>query len=179
MHDLTRRRFIRDSLGLCGLAVAPLAWGKDAPLNSAGLSFQSLHTGEKLQTGILPGKHPEPTALAAVNHVLRDHRSGEIHAMDPELLMVLAKLQNEVGIAGPFHVISGYRSPKTNAKLRTDGRGVAKKSLHMQGKAIDVRLPGCELATLRDAAISLKAGGVGYYAKSDFIHIDTGRVRYW
>lgn len=99
--------------------------------------------------------------------------------MDPELLMVLAKLQNEVGVAGPFHVISGYRSPKTNAKLRADGRGVAKKSLHMQGKAIDIRLPGCELATLRDAAISLKAGGVGYYAKSDFIHVDTGRVRYW
>jgi uncharacterized protein YcbK (DUF882 family) len=82
-------------------------------------------------------------------------------------------------VTGSFHIISGYRSPQTNQKLRSKSGGVAKKSLHMQGKAIDIRLPGCKLKQLRNAARALKAGGVGYYAKSDFIHVDTGRVRRW
>jgi uncharacterized protein YcbK (DUF882 family) len=92
---------------------------------------------------------------------------------------VLYLLQQSVGIAGPFHIISGYRSPVTNEKLRNNSSGVAKRSLHMQGKAVDIRLPGCKLNRLRNAALELKAGGVGYYAKSDFIHVDTGRVRRW
>ena len=99
--------------------------------------------------------------------------------MDPKLLDLLYVLQQVTGISGAFHIIFGYRSPQTNQKLRTKSGGVAKRSLHMQGKAIDIRLPGCELKHLRDAALSLKAGGVGYYAKSDFIHVDTGRVRRW
>jgi uncharacterized protein YcbK (DUF882 family) len=179
MHDLSRRRFVQKSIGLCGLSIAPYAWSIGAQASPAGLSFLSLHTGERLQTGITPDTDFSPETLEPVNRVLRDHRSGDITTMDPDLLRALAKLQAEVGVAGPFHVISGYRSPKTNAKLRAAGHGVATKSLHMQGKAIDIRLPGCDLKTLRDAAKSLKCGGVGYYAKSNFVHVDTGRVRYW
>ena len=111
--------------------------------------------------------------------MLRDHRSDELTAMDPSLLDLLYNLQQKTQGHGPFHVISGYRSPSTNNKLRKNSKGVAKKSLHMQGRAIDIRLPGSELKTLQHAALSLQAGGVGYYPKSNFIHLDTGRVRFW
>ena len=161
------------------MGVAPALWGKPAPAQAQGLSFLSLHTGESLQTGITPDRPADNETMQAVNHLLRDHRSGDVHSMDPELITLLARLQEEVNVPGPYHIISAYRSPRTNDKLRAAGRGVAKKSLHMQGKAIDIRLPGCELKTLRDAAIALGGGGVGYYAKSDFIHVDTGRVRRW
>jgi uncharacterized protein YcbK (DUF882 family) len=99
--------------------------------------------------------------------------------MDKNLLDLLYVLQQQVDKKGAYHIISGYRSPKTNAKLRQRSKGVAKRSLHMQGKAIDVRLPGVELKHLRQAALQLKAGGVGYYPKSNFVHIDTGRPRFW
>jgi uncharacterized protein YcbK (DUF882 family) len=111
--------------------------------------------------------------------VLRDHRTDEVAEMDPRLLDLLFNLQGKLGASTPFHVISGYRSPRSNAMLVAKGGGVAKKSLHMQGKAIDIRLPGRELADLRKAALGLKAGGVGYYPKSDFVHVDVGRVRHW
>lgn len=179
MNSSTRRQFLGTSLGLCSLAITPSAWATPAPAKSRGLSFLSLHTGESLKTGITPDSPADAETIQAVNYLLRDHRSGDVHDMDPALLVLLAKLQQEVNVAGPYHIISAYRSPRTNDKLRAAGRGVAKKSLHMQGRAIDIRLPGCELKTLRDAAISLGGGGVGYYAKSDFIHVDTGRVRRW
>ena len=99
--------------------------------------------------------------------------------MDPQLLDLLHLLHRKTESNAPFHVISGYRSPKTNARLRSASNGVAKRSLHMQGKAIDIRLPDIKLSRLRDAAISLQAGGVGYYAKSNFLHLDTGRPRSW
>lgn len=178
-QDLSRRRFVQKSIGLCTVGMMPAAWSVDAQATPAGLSFLNLHTGESLQTAIMPDTDLGSATLGPVNRILRDHRSGESTVMDPDLLKNLAILQAEVGVAGPFHVISGYRSPKTNAKLRAAGRGVATKSLHMQGKAIDIRLPGCDLHTLKDAARSLKCGGVGYYAKSNFVHMDTGRVRYW
>jgi len=178
-HDLSRRRFVHKGIGLIGVGMLPVAWSIDAQATPAGLSFLNLHTGESLQTGITPDSDFDSEILTPVNRVLRDHRSGDITAMDPDLMRILAKLQAEVGVQGPYHVISGYRSPKTNAKLRAAGHGVATKSLHMQGKAIDIRLPGCDLKALRDAAKSLKCGGVGYYSKSNFVHVDTGRVRYW
>jgi uncharacterized protein YcbK (DUF882 family) len=99
--------------------------------------------------------------------------------MDRALLEMLYQLQQSTGVEGEFEIISAYRSPKTNTMLRSKSGGVAKRSLHMQGKAIDVRLCGCDLKTLRDSAITLQAGGVGYYPKSNFIHVDTGRFRYW
>ncbi len=143
------------------------------------LAFYNLHTGEQTNTIYWEGGQYIDEALDDINHVLRDHRSGELTAMAPSLLDLLYNLQQTVQGHGPFHVISGYRSPTTNEKLRKNSKGVARKSLHMQGRAIDIRLPGSELNTLRQAALSLKAGGVGYYPKSNFIHVDTGRVRFW
>ncbi len=143
------------------------------------LALYNLHTGEQTNAIYWEGGQYIDVALGNINHVLRDHRSGEIAAVDPSLLDLLYNLQQKVQGRGPFHVISGYRSPTTNEKLRKNSKGVARKSLHMQGRAIDIRLPGSELNTLRQAALSLKAGGVGYYPKSNFIHVDTGRVRFW
>jgi uncharacterized protein YcbK (DUF882 family) len=117
--------------------------------------------------------------LAEIDHILRDHRTGEVRPIDTELLDLAHALGESLGAPGPFHVISGYRSPKTNALLRASGNGVASKSLHLQGKALDIRLPGCDLRRLRRAAVDLKGGGVGHYPGPNFIHIDVGRVRYW
>ena len=110
---------------------------------------------------------------------MRDHRSGEVKAIDTQLLELLHALALKTSPQAPFHVISGYRSPATNKKLRKKSTGVASRSLHMQGKAIDIRIPGFKTRKLRNVALKLKAGGVGYYAKSDFVHVDIGRVRYW
>jgi uncharacterized protein YcbK (DUF882 family) len=117
--------------------------------------------------------------MAAINHVMRDHRSGESHAIDPRLLDQLHQLKGLVSASAPFQIISGYRSPITNAALRENSSGVASRSLHMDGRAIDIRVGGVDLARLRDAAIGMAAGGVGYYEASNFIHVDTGRVRRW
>jgi uncharacterized protein YcbK (DUF882 family) len=181
---LSRRKFLQHTSGITALGLAPVAWAKTIPaetseLTNQGLSFLNLHTGERLITDIHHADATSFTDMRKVNHLLRDHRSGESYDMDPELLHFLSQLQEKVDVPGKFHIISGYRSPKTNAKLRSASKGVAKRSLHMQGKAVDIRLPGCDLKQLRDAAKSLKCGGVGYYAKSGFIHVDTGRARYW
>ena len=177
--QLSRRRFLKQAVvATSGLIIAPAHAG----LNRRGqraLTMRNLHTGEKLtRTYWVDGEYlAEP--LADINHLLRDHRSNQSHPMDPQLLDLLHELQHKVGSNKPFKIISGYRSPQTNAKLRGTSKGVAKRSLHMLGKAIDIRLPGQDLATLRQAALSLKAGGVGYYPKSNFLHLDTGRVRHW
>ena len=120
-----------------------------------------------------------PDALSTLNRFLRDHYSGDIGRIDPRLFDLLHQVRTLVGGTQPFEVISGYRSPATNEALHRKSRGVATKSLHLEGRAIDVRLPDVPLADLRDAALSLKAGGVGYYAESRFVHLDTGRVRRW
>ena len=118
-------------------------------------------------------------AIEKVNYILRDHRTDDIHSIDPKLLDFLYDLLHEINYHGDIHVISGYRSPETNKNLREKDPGVSAKSLHMQGKALDFRLPGMDTRTLRDKALSLKRGGVGYYEEADFIQIDTGRVRFW
>ena len=110
---------------------------------------------------------------------MRDHRSGDVHPIDPKLMDYLYDLLTEVDNHGEVHIISGYRAPKTNAKLRKRSKGVAAGSLHKKGKALDFRLPGTDTAVLRDNALTMKRGGVGYYQKSDFIQIDTGRFRRW
>jgi len=178
-YSSSRRQFVKKAMMLGATGIVPGIWSSNGVAGIEGLAFLNLHTGESLKTAINQNGQMSPEEVIAVNSVLRDHRSGEIHLIDPNLLILLTKLQDSVGVKGPFHVISGYRSPTTNAKMKAAGRGVATRSLHLQGKAIDIRLPGCELKTLRDAALALKGGGVGYYAKSNFVHIDTGRVRYW
>lgn len=173
----------RGFLGLfAGAAAGLLVTPAHAGLSRHGqrtVSLHNLHTGERLsRTYWADGEYlREP--LADISHLLRDFRTGEIHPMDPQLLDLLQRLQHQVGSRKPYEIISGYRSPKTNAMLRGESSGVAKKSLHMQGKAVDIRLPGQDLAKLRQAALRMKGGGVGYYPKSNFLHLDTGRVRHW
>jgi uncharacterized protein YcbK (DUF882 family) len=145
------------------------------------VALDNLHTGEKLNVAYWAEGSYIPDALAEVNRVLRDFRTGETHVIAPDLLDMLALLRSRMETQEQFKVISGYRSPVTNAMLREahEHSGVASQSLHMQGKAIDVRLQGRSLAALRDTALSLKSGGVGYYPASDFVHVDIGRVRRW
>ncbi len=142
----------------------------------------NLHTDEKLDAVYWEKGEYVPDALHAVNHVLRDFRTGEIHFMDPSLVDLLAVLTAKVESTSPIHVISGYRSPRTNAMLRSEGgaeTGVAKKSLHIQGEAVDLRFADVSLSNLHRAALSLGRGGVGYYPVSDFVHVDVGPVRQW
>ena len=173
----TRRRLLRASLAGTVLAAAPFStvWAA----SERRLSLHNLHTGEHVSQPYWVQGSYMPESLSAINTVLRDHRSGEVYPIDPDLLDLLFAMQQHVGARQGYEVISGYRSPATNAKLQGQSDGVAKRSLHMQGRAIDIRLPGIRLATLHSAAKQIKSGGVGLYAESNFIHVDTGRVRYW
>jgi uncharacterized protein YcbK (DUF882 family) len=172
----SRRRFLRGAAGFAGIGCLPPTL---LASSSRHLCFHHTHTGEKLDVTYFESGHYLEDALSEVNQLLRDHRSGEVYAMDTDLLDLLHAVQRRCGRDGPFEVISGYRSPATNAMLRRNTSGVAKRSLHMQGRAIDVRIPGFNTGELRRAAMELSAGGVGYYPKSAFVHLDTGRVRAW
>lgn len=143
------------------------------------LAVLNLHTNERCDVVYRENGVCIADATRELDRVLRDFRTGEVHPIDPNLYDLLAELNGRLDGRGPFHVISGYRSPKTNAMLNGKSSGVATKSLHMQGKAIDIRLPGRPLTSVRDNALAMQKGGVGYYAKSDFVHVDTGRVRRW
>ena len=143
------------------------------------LSFYNIHTGENLNAVYCEQGAYVAHALTDINHILRDFRTGDVKEIDTSLLDLLFTLQQKLESTGPFHVISGYRSPETNLLLNIASKGVAKHSLHMQGKAIDIRLPGYDLKTLHRLAMELRRGGVGYYPSSDFVHVDVGRIRYW
>lgn len=178
----SRRRFLgHGAQWLMAGAVLPLATPALAALPDArSLSFDHTHTNEHLALVYAVGDTFVTPALNSLNHFLRDHYSGDVGQIDPQLFNLLHQVRQELGVQTPFQVISGYRSPQTNANLRnTRGGGVAKHSLHMDGQAIDVRLPGVPLADLRDAALSLRLGGVGFYPRDQFVHLDTGRVRNW
>lgn len=149
------------------------------PAQARQLSFVNTHTGDTFSAAYWENGAYVPEAMSAVNNVMRDHRSGEVHAIDPRLLDQLHTLKGLVEASAPFQIISGYRSPVTNAALHEQSSGVATRSLHMEGRAIDIRVGGVQLPRLRDAALGMSAGGVGYYEASDFIHVDTGRVRRW
>jgi uncharacterized protein YcbK (DUF882 family) len=171
-----RRRFLG---GVAAFSIAVLAAAEDTPPDRRSLSFVHTHTGEALSTVYFQNGNYLAPSLEHINHFLRDFRTNEVHAIDPGLLDILFDLQAKTHRAGPFEVISGYRSPQTNAALRSQSTAVAEHSLHMEGRAIDVRLRGFSTAKLRDLAISLHRGGVGFYEASDFVHVDTGRVRIW
>jgi len=144
------------------------------------LRFFHTHTGERLDIVYRVGNEYIPGALARVDEFLRDHRTGDVHHYDPRLLDLLNDLLASVRRTGAeLNVICGYRSPWSNSFLRTHTSGVAEHSLHMEAEAIDIRLPGLKTSAFRDAALALHRGGVGYYAKSDFIHVDVGRIRRW
>lgn len=172
-----RREIVRAGVGLLTAAVSPSAFAQGASART--LSFVNTHTGETFADAYWERGAYVPGALAAINRVMRDHRSGEMHAIDTHLLDQLSDLRARLGASAPYQIISGYRSPATNAALHANSSGVASGSLHMSGRAIDVRLRGVDLPRLRDTAVSLERGGVGYYESSDFVHLDTGRVRRW
>lgn len=172
MPVLTRRRFVA--------ALASSPWLASAHASeSRVLRFGHLHTGETLEVEYFSAGRYQPDALAAVNHLLRDFRSGEVGTMDPALLDLLHALRVSTGSRQPYEIISGYRSPATNRMLHERSTGVATRSLHMSGQAIDIRVADVPLSQLRQAALSLQLGGVGFYPGSNFVHVDTGRVRAW
>ncbi len=176
---INRRLFLLTSAQLAlGVMVSKPLNAFIGPASTTQLSFYHTHTRETLSVPYTPG-NCSIDVQEQLNIFLRDFRTGGIHPIDPFLLDTLACIQTQSNTNGVFEVISGYRSPETNQYLRTISHGVDKKSLHMQGKAIDVRISGFSTRKLRDLAISLRHGGVGYYANSDFVHLDTGQFRVW
>ena len=190
-NSISRRDFIKTSLQIAGVLAL-----HSTPLNSiAGipqkkvnkdgihivkkaLSFYHVHTKEKLVIEHAYGK-VVPANIEELNYFLRDFRTGEVHDIDPELLDILFAIKSKSRSKGRIEIFSGYRSKKTNDLLRTYNRRVAKKSLHTKGKALDICISDLRPNKLRDLAVSLHKGGVGYYGRFNFVHLDTGKVRTW
>jgi uncharacterized protein YcbK (DUF882 family) len=193
----SRRRVLKAGGGLAGVSAAGLLLGTARSRAAANQSAASgrraehgviapkriallnLHTDERLDIEYFRDAVYVPEALSAIEVLLRDFRTGEQHAIDPDLMNYLVQVAHAVGVDPSFSVISGYRCPQTNAHLREKSTGVAQRSLHMEGRAIDVRIAGVDCANLAARALDLKRGGVGYYRKSDFVHLDTGAFRTW
>lgn len=178
-HCDPRRRFIRRLLlALSACAALPAIAGTTSA-QQRRLQFVNMHTGEQLEATYFEDGAYLPAQLGMMDWVLRDHRSGDIFPIDQQLFDLLHELASTAGVVPRYQIISGYRSPVTNAMLAATTDGVSSQSLHMQGKAIDVRLEGVPTVALRDLALAKQAGGVGYYPVSDFVHLDLGRVRTW
>lgn len=182
---MSRRNVLRASIGGLITAAAPstvLGAIRSSPKHEEAeraLAFNHLHTGETLSLPYWENGRYLTDALTEIDSVLRDFRTGEKIRMDTELLDFMFRLRAELQSDEAFQIISAYRSPKTNARLAARSRNVSRRSHHMDGMAIDIRLPGRRLRDVRRAALNLKLGGVGYYPRSNFVHIDTGRVRFW
>jgi len=181
MDELVSRRGL---LMLAGVAAAAATLAPQAALalpqaSRRDISLVNTHTKEALSALYWVDGGYRLDALVKVNRFLRDHRTNQIRMMDPHLLDQLWVLRQRAGIREPFQIISGYRSPATNMRLRREGARVARHSLHMVGRAVDIRIPGYDLREVRKLAMDMKAGGVGYYPRSDFMHLDTGEVRHW
>lgn len=178
----SRRRFLLSAAAgtVVTASLQPSAALAMAAPSPRDLALYHTHTREDIELVYAVGREYDHRALGELNGFLRDHRTGDIGRMDPRLYDLMHQIRSVLGSSRPFEIISGYRSPATNEMLRTTrGGGVARRSLHMDGRAIDVRLPGIPLADLREVALSLRAGGVGYYPREQFVHIDTGPVRNW
>lgn len=184
-RELGRRKFCALGMMAAGALLVPRGLSAAGAGGASGermLSFWHTHTGEALSTRYCCEGQYDPAALDRINYLLRDFRVNEVQPIDVRLLDLLHALNGELQTGEPYHVISGYRSPHTNGMLRARGgsaSGVASRSLHMVGQAIDIRVPGVPLKELHKAAVSLKRGGVGMYPQPDFVHVDVGRVRYW
>ena len=177
--SLQRRTFLKMAVAGCsvlGLASARRAAAADG---ARIISFVHTHTGETLTAPYFLDGVYQPDCLESVNRLLRDFRTGDVHVIDPTLLDILFDLSVRADRQAPFEVISGYRSPATNEMLRYSSDGVAQHSMHLEGRAIDIRLQGFDTRKLAEHARALSRGGVGLYPASDFVHVDTGRVRYW
>ncbi len=179
--NTSRRRFLKSLIYSSAIAISSpkLAQAAFSGFAFKRLSFEHHHTGSNIDiTYFEQGRYIE-SALKEINYFMRDYHNNLVHAVDPRLLDQLHDLKLFLGVKKPFHVVSGYRSPETNASLRRQSSGVAKHSLHMEGKAIDIRIEGVAVKTIRDAALTLQRGGVGYYPNENFVHLDTGDIRTW
>jgi len=173
---MNRRHF----LGLALSAVATPALARKQNNQQRTLSLRHLHTDEKIKVVYRIGDRYQRDALHKLNRFLRDFRTGDVTVMDPKLFDLLYDINRRLGhLDGSFEIVSGYRSARTNAMLRKTSRGVAKNSLHISGKALDIRYSSASTRRIRDSALSLRRGGVGFYPRSDFVHVDTGSVRRW
>lgn len=179
-----RRSFFR-STALLASALSVPAIGRAATVSSASMPHErtlrlyNTHTGESLKSVFWAEGKFVADAMNDINKLLRDHRNNQVSEIDPKLLFLLDQVSTQVGGNSMVHIISGYRSPESNKMLNENTTGVAKHSMHLEGKAIDVRIPGRDLAMLHKAALHAGGGGVGYYPESQFVHMDTGRLRHW
>jgi uncharacterized protein YcbK (DUF882 family) len=178
-QPIIRREFLRRAAALVGAIPAASRIARASVPVSRSIQLRNIHTDEVLHTTFQDANGFLPEALKKLQHLLRDYRTGEEHEIDCGLYVQLCDLAQTAGREPRYEVISGYRSPATNSMLHATGHGVAEHSLHMQGHAIDVRLRGYDLASLHELALAAGRGGVGYYPQSNFIHLDTGRVRRW
>jgi uncharacterized protein YcbK (DUF882 family) len=183
MNEVSRRKFLKAGLiGLGSTLALPSAAHAAIKLPGTGsfdISFSNQHTGEKFSGTYRVGDKYLPDAFDEINKVLRDFRANEVFPIDPRVIDIIYMVKEKTERNDILEVLSGYRSPKTNDRLRKAGNGVAKNSLHMTGQALDFRLPGFSTRKLTNLAANLKAGGVGFYSGSNFVHVDTGRVRRW
>lgn len=177
--NLSRRELIKFAALGIGASCIPSLGSAQVITNPRTLALSNLHTGESLESQYFDGRQYVKPELRRLDKLCRDHRRNEVYPMDKVLFDQIDEIQRLLGITSEVLIISGYRSPATNATLRSKSSGVAKKSFHMTGQAVDFRLDGVKLSHVREAAITLKAGGVGYYPSSNFVHIDTGHVRSW
>jgi uncharacterized protein YcbK (DUF882 family) len=188
--NLIRRRLALTGAALTGAALtgatlAGAALPEPEPTRGTGkalpkrIALYNLHTDERLDIEYFREGAYSPESLARLQTLLRDFRTGDAHPIDPKLLDTLVDVAARLGAPAEYSVISGYRSPQTNAQLHALSPGVAQHSLHMQGRAIDVRMTGVDCTVLAAGARDLKRGGVGYYRASDFVHMDTGDFRTW
>ncbi len=178
---LNRRQFL--ILGAAATAATTmLAQPADAAIRykpERSIALHNIHTGESVKTVYWAEGRYQTGPMRQLNRILRDHYSGDVHAMDPHVIDLLCALQHRLGTRKPFQIVSGYRSPQTNAWLASMSDGVAQHSLHMEGRAVDIRLEGFSVRRLGRAAKGLRAGGVGQYPDSNFVHVDVGKIRYW
>jgi uncharacterized protein YcbK (DUF882 family) len=184
-HSATHKKHIHETLHqhLSSLKPAsridrPNIFDRHFPTHKV-LAFQNMHTGDQLNLTYFEQGRYIKDALHEINHLFRDYHDGTVHPIDTALLDQLYDLKHTLEVRKPFHIVSGYRSPTTNADLRKHSDGVAKNSLHMEGRAIDIRIEGLDTRRIRNAALAMQRGGVGYYERSDFVHLDTGTVRTW
>lgn len=177
----SRREFLGMSMAAAVTTIIPSAIYAAAEelQTEKTICFHNVYTLETLETVYCKNGEYLPEALSGINHIFRDIRTGKERTISKELIDLLYDLQQDIKSDGPFQIISGYRTPRSNALLRKTKKGVAKNSFHMYGKAVDIRLPDYSLGTLRRKAMNLRGGGVGYYPRSNFIHVDVGAVRYW
>jgi uncharacterized protein YcbK (DUF882 family) len=182
-NELDRRGFLKSGLTLSAAALLSVSLVSPAKAYNSGMSyrvaFRNQHTGETYSGVYRVGNKYLPEAFQRINYVLRDFRQNEIFPIDPRVIDIVSTVHRATGSYEPYELLSGYRSPKTNAMLRGNSRGVARHSYHMSGQAVDVRLNNVNSQHVRKMAISLHAGGVGYYPRSDFVHMDSGNFRTW